>query len=77
MSAVVGALRVILALDSAAFLRGAKAAQGGLAKLQAGFDRVGQKMQDAGAAMSVAVTGPLAAICLLYTSDAADDAPRV
>ncbi|RVL53958.1 hypothetical protein [Sinorhizobium meliloti] len=54
MNAVIGALRVVLGLDSAAFEKGASKSQRTLSKL-------GKSMQSFGASMSARVTAPLAA----------------
>ncbi|WP_048655297.1 phage tail protein [Sinorhizobium fredii] len=54
MNAVIGALRVVLGLDSAAFEKGASNSQRTLSRL-------GKSMQSFGASMSARVTAPLAA----------------
>ncbi|TFL16441.1 hypothetical protein [Jannaschia formosa] len=61
MSAVIGALRGVLSLDSAAFERGARRAQASMSGLQRNLDRAGRQMQATGARLSAAVTAPLAA----------------
>jgi hypothetical protein len=61
-SAVIGALRVVLGLDSATFIDGADAAARRMQTLQAQLARVGQRMQAVGARMTLGVTLPLVAI---------------
>jgi len=60
-SAVVGALRVTLGLDSAAFTKGLTAAQKQLRDVGRQFQSVGKTMATVGAGMSAAITAPLIA----------------
>lgn len=62
MNAIIGALRVVLGMDSASFNDGATAAEKRVADMQRSFRRVGQSMQRTGAMMSAAVTAPLVGI---------------
>jgi hypothetical protein len=58
-SAIVGALRVVLGMDSAAFEKGADAAAKKLGGLGKRFAKIGGAMQSFGAALSLGVTTPL------------------
>ncbi|WP_407496852.1 hypothetical protein [Pseudooceanicola sp. MF1-13] len=62
MKAVVGALRVVLGMDSAQFNKGATDAEKRAAGMRKTFDRVGRGMSSFGKAMSVGVTAPLTAL---------------
>ncbi|WP_430261914.1 phage tail tape measure protein [Neorhizobium sp. DAR64862/K0K3] len=64
-SAVIGALRVNLGIDSAEF-------QNGLKKAQASLSGVGKSMQSAGKSMSAYLTAPLAAMGALTIKTAGD-----
>lgn len=64
-SAVIGALRVNLGIDSAEF-------QNGLRKAQASLSGVGKSMQSAGKSMSAYLTAPLAAMGALTIKTAGD-----
>lgn len=57
---VIARLSVWLGIDTAAFEKGADIGEKRLAKMQREFTKLGEKMQDIGKAMSVAVTVPLA-----------------
>lgn len=57
MSALVGALRAMLSLDSTAFVDGAKRAQDRSSQLEARLQRLGGRMQAIGAAMSAVGVG--------------------
>ena len=59
---IIGALRVVLGLDSADFVSGAAAAQGQMRGMQAQMQRVGQRMQSVGARMTLGLTLPLIGI---------------
>jgi len=60
-TAVIGALRVNLGMDSASFQRGARASETRLQSMQRRFRQAGQSMQRAGARLSIGLTAPLAA----------------
>ena len=60
-SATIGALRVVLGLDSAAFTDGLTAAQKHLAGVGKSMQRVGATMATVGAGMTAAITAPLIA----------------
>lgn len=60
-SALIGALRVTLGLDSAAFEKGAKKAEGSASAFGKRMSAIGGQMQKTGAIMSAAVTAPLVA----------------
>jgi hypothetical protein len=60
--ALIGALRVTLGLDSAAFEKGANQMSAKLAGVSKSFSSAGQKLAVAGAAMTVAVTAPFVAL---------------
>lgn len=62
MSAIIGALRAVLSLDSAAFEEGATAAEKSSARMQRNFGAVARKFQSVGKTMSLAITAPLTAI---------------
>lgn len=74
MSAVVGALRVSLNIDTAAFDRGLGTAQKGLAGAGAKFEQVGSKLAGVGAKMTVGITGPLAALAASSSKAATESA---
>ena len=59
---IIGAMRVVLGLDSADFVSGAAAAQGQMRGMQAQMQRVGQRMQSVGARMTLGLTLPLIGI---------------
>ncbi|MGV3579994.1 hypothetical protein [Brevundimonas sp.] len=78
--ATIGALRVVLGLDTAAFEGGLSAAQKHLRGVGRQFERVGQQMTAVGAGMSVAITAPLIAAgfhLLKGSQDAAAAAAQV
>lgn len=62
MSAIVGALRAVLSLESAAFTSGLKEASAGLKRFQADTARIGKSMQKIGAVVSLAGAGIAAGI---------------
>lgn len=62
MPAIIGALRAVLSLDSAAFQAGAKRAQASMSNLQRGLDEAARRMRRAGAGLSASVTAPIAAL---------------
>lgn len=62
MSAVVGALRAVLSLESAAFTSGLKQAQSGLAGFASSAKKMGSTLQKIGAVMSIAGVGMAAGI---------------
>jgi TP901 family phage tail tape measure protein len=64
-SAVIGALRVNLGIDSAEF-------QNGLKKAQSSLSGIGKSMQSAGKSMSAFITAPLAAVGTLTIKTAGD-----
>lgn len=72
MSAVIGALRVNLGMNSAAFSKGADEASRRMAKMSKSMDRMGRKMRRIGRNMSLALTAPM--IGLAYKSVAAQGA---
>lgn len=61
MSALIGALRVTLGLDSAAFEKGASAIEKRSKGLERSLTKMGDNMQSVGKKLSLAVTVPLAA----------------
>ncbi|MZR14222.1 hypothetical protein GQE99_14460 [Maritimibacter sp. DP07] len=65
MAAVIGALRAVMSLDSAAFERGLSKAQKRVADFQKKIDRMGQRMQRAGALMTAGITAPIAGLSAL------------
>lgn len=71
MAAVVGALRAVLSLESAAFDRGIAAAQKSMSGFQRRMARVSQQMRVAGAGLSAAGAG--LAVALKGQVDAADE----
>ncbi|WP_306130996.1 phage tail length tape measure family protein [Roseovarius sp. MMSF_3350] len=71
-SSVIGALRVILGMDSAAFNNGVGEAQKRMAGLQKRMKRMSQSMTKIGRNMSLALTGPL--VGAAYKSVAAQKA---
>jgi Prophage tail length tape measure protein len=68
-NAVIGALRVVLGMDSAAFNDGVGAAQKRVAAFRKSMERAGQRLTRAGNRMSVGLTAPL--VGLAYKSVAA------
>ncbi|MFN3930844.1 MAG: phage tail length tape measure family protein [Brevundimonas sp.] len=72
-SAVIGALRVTLGLNSAQFTSGLTAAQQQLQATSARFSSVGKKMAGIGAGLSVAITAPFIAFAV-SSSKAAQEA---
>jgi hypothetical protein len=60
MRAIVGALRVVLGMDSAAFEQGASNAARRTAALSRSMETMGKRLSGIGKSMSAAVTGPLA-----------------
>lgn len=62
MAAVIGALRGVLSLDSAAFEKGVKRAQASMGNMQRSLARSGAAMQSLGRKMSLSVTAPLAGL---------------
>lgn len=62
MSALIGALRVTLGMDSAAFEKGANAAEKRAAKFSKNIEKQGAAMTDLGQKLSIAVTAPLVAL---------------
>ncbi|NVK56655.1 MAG: phage tail length tape measure family protein [Alteromonadaceae bacterium] len=61
-NAIIGALRVVLGMNSAAFENGATAAEKRASDMQRHMTRIGGGMQRAGATMSAAITAPLVAL---------------
>lgn len=61
MSAVIGALRGVLSLDSAAFDKGAARAQASMSSLQRSLAGTGERAQRVGRQMSLRLSAPLAA----------------
>ena len=59
---VIARLSVWLGIDTAAFEKGADIGEKRLAKMQREFTKLGDKMQDIGKSMSLAITAPLAGI---------------
>ncbi|MEL6800706.1 MAG: hypothetical protein AAFO80_12555 [Pseudomonadota bacterium] len=62
MSAIIGALRAVMSLESAAFQKGLTSAEKSLRQFQKSAQRVGKDMQRVGVNLSAAVTAPLAAV---------------
>lgn len=62
MKAIVGALRVVLGMNSAAFDKGADAAEKRAKRLRKSMENIGKGMQRMGARMSAGVTAPLVAL---------------
>ncbi|MDR7125498.1 phage tail tape measure protein [Pseudotabrizicola sp. 4114] len=71
MAAIVGALRAVLSLDSAAFTKGVKSAQGDMSGLRKSMAAIGKNLKIAGAAMTAASTG--VALTIKGQLDAADE----
>lgn len=65
-NAIVGALRVVLGMDSAAFNKGANAAEKRISGMQKSMARAGKQLQGIGARISAGVTAPL--VGLAYKS---------
>lgn len=61
-NSVVGALRVVLGLDSAQFTGGLTAAQRELKRAGKQFERIGGQMSKVGATLSIGVTAPIVAL---------------
>lgn len=61
-NAVIGALRVVLGIDTAAFEDGLSKAQKELARAGAGLQKIGRQMESVGARLSVGLTVPLVAM---------------
>lgn len=79
-AAVIGAMRVVLGLDSATFTSGLTAAQKELRDAGAKMQRVGANLATAGAGMSAAITAPFIALgfhLLQGSQDAAAAAAQV
>lgn len=76
-SSLIGALRVTLGLDSAAFTEGMTAAQKHLAKRGKDFEKFGSKMMDVGTKMSLAFTAPLAAMAIGSVKAAQESADAI
>ena len=70
--AVIGSLKVVLGLDSAAFEDGLTAAQKELAKAGRQFERVGRQIGDIGKNLSAAITLPVIGLGVAVTKTAAD-----
>lgn len=70
--ALIGALRVDLSMQTAAFEKGVNEAQKRLKALDRSMSRIGRKLERTGKAMSVAITAPLAAIGIASTKLAVD-----
>ncbi|GLQ20396.1 phage tail length tape measure family protein [Algimonas porphyrae] len=68
--ALIGALRVDLALRTAAFEKGVTEAQKRIRALDRTMKRVGRRLQSAGRAMSIGITAPMAAIGVSATNTA-------
>lgn len=71
MSAIVGALRAVLSLESAAFTRGLTSAQKGLADFDKRMKRIGGGISKVGAAISIAGAG--IALAMKNQIDTADE----
>ena len=69
-SGVIGALRVNLGMNSAAFNKGATEAERRMAGVQKNFKRVGRRMERVGKSMSVALSAPLVALAYKSTEAA-------
>lgn len=63
-ASIIGALRVVLGLDSAQFEDGISAAQKELAKAGRKFQAVGQQIAGVGVGLSAAISAPLAALAV-------------
>ncbi|QJR00879.1 phage tail tape measure protein [Sphingobium yanoikuyae] len=61
-SSVIGQLRVILGMDTAAFEKGLTDAERQMARANRNLERMGQRMENVGKSISVAVTLPLLAV---------------
>ncbi|MHA7852194.1 phage tail tape measure protein [Roseovarius sp.] len=62
MAAVIGALRAVMSLDSAAFQNGMNAAQKRLRSFEKSADKMGRNLRDMGTKMSLGISAPIAAI---------------
>lgn len=71
-TATVGALRVVLGLDSATFTEGLTAAQKHLRGVGRQMQTVGTNMAQIGAGITAAVTAPIAALGITFTKAAID-----
>lgn len=60
--AIIGALRVVLGMDSAAFEKGATEAQKRVASLQKSMAKTAKNLKNVGANLSAGITAPIAAI---------------
>lgn len=72
MNAVIGALRVVLGADTAAWEEGLKKAQTELRKASRQFERVGGEIQRAGQAITLGLSAPIAAFGALTVKTAGD-----
>jgi TP901 family phage tail tape measure protein len=72
MDSVIGALRVVLGLDTAAFEKGLGLADRQLNKMAKSFDRIGKQMRNVGTTLSVAVTAPIVGFGALTLKAAGD-----
>lgn len=61
-NSVIGALRVMLGMDSSEFEKGATRTQRSMQSMQRKFEQVGSRMQSIGVGMTAAITAPLAAM---------------
>lgn len=59
MAAIIGALRAVLSLESAAFEKGLSEAQRNFSRFSRQMEQVGERMQGLGTMLTAAVTGPL------------------
>lgn len=72
MSAIIGALRGVLSLDSAAFDTGGKRAEATMGRVERRMDQFGRKMQAHGKKLSLSVTAPLAALATVAVKSSLD-----
>ena len=73
-NSVIGALRVMLGMDTAEFESGATRAQRSAQRFEKDMEKLGSKMQKVGAGMTLAITAPLAAFGMASVKAASDAA---
>ncbi|MGX7926457.1 phage tail length tape measure family protein [Tsuneonella sp. HG094] len=72
MSSLIGALRVTLGLDSAAFEKGATATERRMNKMERSIEGFGKKLSGVGQTLSIAVTAPMVAFGIASVKAAAE-----
>lgn len=74
MNAVVGALRVVLGIDTAAFEKGATLAQKHLVQTGKKFEAIGASIANVGSKMTLGLTAPLSALAVQSSKAATESA---